>query len=80
MKTALITGASSGIGLEFSRQLAQMGYALAMVSNREQELAEAAEGIRAEFGVPVEALHRPDKAGRSRGGAGVVSGAGGACQ
>ncbi len=56
MKTALVTGASSGIGLEFSRQLAQKGYALAMVSNREQELAEAAERLRAEFGVPVEAL------------------------
>ena len=56
MKTALVTGASSGIGLEFSRQLAQKGYALAIVSNREQELAEAAEGLRAEFGVPVEAL------------------------
>ena len=56
MKTALVTGASSGIGLEFSRQLAQKGYALAMVSNREQELAEAAERVRAEFGVPVEAL------------------------
>ena len=56
MKTALVTGASSGIGLEFSRQLAQKGYALAMVSNREQELAVAAEGLRAEYGVPVEAL------------------------
>ncbi len=56
MKTALVTGASSGIGLEFSRQLAQKGYALAIVSNREQELAEAAKGLRAEFGVPVEAL------------------------
>ena len=56
MKTALVTGASSGIGLEFSRQLAQRGYALAMVSNREQELAAAAEGLRAEYGVPVEAL------------------------
>ena len=38
-KTALVTGASSGIGLEFARQLARMGYALALVSNREQELA-----------------------------------------
>ena len=56
MKTALVTGASSGIGLEFSRQLAQMGYALAMVSNREQELADAADGLRTEFGVPVQAL------------------------
>ena len=56
MKTALVTGASSGIGLEFSRQLAGMGYALAMVSNREEELADAAERLRAEFGVPVQAL------------------------
>ena len=56
MKTALVTGASSGIGLEFSRQLAQRGYAVAMVSNREQELAAAAERLRAEYGVPVEAL------------------------
>jgi hypothetical protein len=56
MKTALVTGASSGIGLEFSRQLAGMGYAVAMASNREQELADAAEDIRAQFGVPVQSL------------------------
>ena len=55
-KTALVTGASSGIGLEFARQLARMGYALALVSNREQELADAAEGLRAEYGVPVQTL------------------------
>ena len=52
-KTALVTGASSGIGLEFARQLARMGYALALVSNREQELAE---GLRAEYSVPVQTL------------------------
>jgi short-subunit dehydrogenase len=55
-KTALVTGASSGIGLEFARQLARMGYALAIVSNRGQELADAAEGLRAEHGVPVRTL------------------------
>ena len=55
-KTALVTGASSGIGLEFARQLARMGYALALVSNREQELADAAEGLRAGYGVPVQTL------------------------
>jgi hypothetical protein len=55
-KTALVTGASSGMGLEFARQLAQKGYALAIVSNQEKELAEAAESIKAEFGVPVQSL------------------------
>ena len=55
-KTALVTGASSGIGLEFARQLARKGYALAIVSNREQELADAAESLRTAFGVPVQTL------------------------
>ena len=55
-KNALVTGASSGIGLEFARQLARKGYALALVSNREQELADAAEGLRAGYGVPVQTL------------------------
>ena len=41
-QTALITGGSSGIGLEYSRQLADMGYSLILVSNREEELREAA--------------------------------------
>lgn len=53
-KTALVTGASSGIGLEFARQLARKGYALAIVSNRGQELDDAAEVLRATFGVPVQ--------------------------
>ncbi|MBP5637276.1 MAG: SDR family NAD(P)-dependent oxidoreductase [Bacteroidales bacterium] len=40
--TALITGGSSGIGLEYARQLGAMGCELALVSNRESELADAA--------------------------------------
>ena len=56
MKTALVTGASSGMGLEFARQLAKEGYALAIVSNQEKELAGAAADIRATYGVPVESL------------------------
>lgn len=36
--TALVTGASSGIGLEFSRQLAAMGHHLLLVSNQEEAL------------------------------------------
>ena len=55
-KAALVTGASSGMGLEFARQLGSMGYALALVSNREAELSAAAEALRAETGVPVQTL------------------------
>ena len=43
--TALVTGGSSGIGLEFARQLADMGCTLALVSNRENELADAAKAL-----------------------------------
>ena len=56
MKTALVTGGSSGIGLEFARQLAQKGYALALVSNRGQELADAAESLRTGYDASVETL------------------------
>ena len=34
-QTALITGASSGMGLEFARQLAGKGYALALLVTAE---------------------------------------------
>lgn len=42
---ALITGGSSGMGLEFARQLAGRGCDLVLVSNQEQALAEAAQAL-----------------------------------
>jgi hypothetical protein len=50
---ALITGGSSGMGLEFARQLAARGYDLVLVSNREEELAAAAAQLAAEAPVRV---------------------------
>ena len=51
--TALITGGSSGIGLEYARQLAGLGYDLAIVSNRLEELEVAAEELRRDYSVKV---------------------------
>jgi short-subunit dehydrogenase len=42
---ALVTGASSGLGLEFAKQLAERGYNLLIVSNVE-EIHEAASNLR----------------------------------
>lgn len=49
MKTAfaLVTGASSGMGLEFARQLAQRGYNLLIVSN-EEKIHEVAQNLKSE--------------------------------
>lgn len=43
MRWAVVTGASSGIGLEFAHQLAERGYSVLMVSNQDNELVEWAE-------------------------------------
>lgn len=53
---AVITGASSGIGAEFARQLAAQGLHLALVGRSEARLASVAEEIRAAHPVAVETL------------------------
>ena len=55
---ALVTGGSSGMGLEFARQLAERGYGLVLVSNRADELETAAASLRAAFPVEVRTLER----------------------
>jgi len=55
-RTALITGASSGLGAEFARQLAARGTALVLVSSEESALEEMASELAGRFGVEVEGI------------------------
>ncbi len=48
---SLVTGASSGLGAEFARQLAAKGYNLILVARREEKLREGAERLRQQYGV-----------------------------
>lgn len=45
---ALITGASSGLGAEFAKQLADRGYALILTARREERLKELADSLLTE--------------------------------
>ena len=53
MKTALITGASGGIGYELALQLAADGYQLVVVARNSQRLQRIASEITGKFKVPV---------------------------
>ena len=54
--TALITGASSGIGAEFGRQAAARGLDLVLVARRQEQLEILAEKLTAVYGVKVQVL------------------------
>lgn len=55
-KTALITGASSGLGAEFARQLAGRGADLVLVARTVAALEDVAARLRTEYRVEVEVL------------------------
>lgn len=55
-KTALVTGASAGIGSSFARHLAREGYDLILVARDGARLIETARKLEAEFGISTEIL------------------------
>ncbi|CEA09243.1 3-oxoacyl-[acyl-carrier-protein] reductase FabG [Arthrobacter saudimassiliensis] len=55
-KTALVTGATSGLGSEFARQLAERGHAVVLTGRNEARLKETAEELAAQWQVPTEWL------------------------
>ena len=60
-KTALVTGASMGIGLCYAEQLAALGYNLVLVSRSEEQLQQVSERISQQYDAKV-AIHVQDLA------------------
>ena len=61
---ALVTGASSGIGAEFTEQLARDGYDIILVARDEERLRERAKLLEAKHGIKTEII-RADLATRN---------------
>lgn len=56
MSYALITGASSGMGRCYAHELAGRGYDIIAISNREEELQQACEELRAKYSVTTRSI------------------------
>src|SRR5438067_844089 len=54
--TALVTGASAGLGAEFSRQLAQEGHHLILVARNADRLRDEAEILERDYSITAEVL------------------------
>jgi short-subunit dehydrogenase len=55
-RTAVVTGASSGIGREIARQLARRGHGLTLVARRQERLRALADEVAADHGVRAEVV------------------------
>ncbi|MGI8717494.1 MAG: SDR family NAD(P)-dependent oxidoreductase [Lapillicoccus sp.] len=56
MSTALVTGASAGIGKEFARQLAERGHDVVLVARDRARLENVSDQLRRSYGVRTEVL------------------------
>ncbi|MFN6038414.1 MAG: SDR family NAD(P)-dependent oxidoreductase, partial [Bacteroidota bacterium] len=56
MKTALITGASAGIGMELARVLAKAGHSLVLVARSEEKLSDLKSELEKNHKVKVDYL------------------------
>lgn len=65
MKTALITGASTGIGRELALLFAKEGHSLVLVARNEQKLLELAGELKEKFGISVKVIPKDLSLARS---------------